>query len=256
MQALGGQVLDRSYRAFISVSWVLIVFLCVVLAAFYLVYLNACTALYNIALLLLMCLLIIITISTGIAAALTAKIYCMKRAGRLEAAVLAPAIRFLAPLIMFVSAYMRVDGDCVRKFFIESNNILVSSLGRKYRAGELLVLLPHCLQSTECNCRVTLNMENCKECGKCDIGSLKALTRDKGINAAVVTGGTAARNIVKDWSPKAIVSVACERDLYSGIMDVLPIPSLGVLNERPNGPCNNTKVDVKRLENCINKLIE
>lgn len=247
--------MDKSYRAFIFVSCMLTAFLCAVLAAFYLVYMNAYAALYNIALLLLMCLLIIITVLTLIAVVLTAKIYVVKRAGRMEAAVLAPAIRFLAPLIMFVSAYMRVDGDCVRRFFIESNNILVGSLRRKYHAGELLMLLPHCLQSPECNCRVTLNMENCKECGRCDIGRLKALARDKGINAAVVTGGTAARNIVKDWNPKAIVSVACERDLYSGIMDVLPIPSLGVLNERPNGPCNNTRVDVKRLKDCINILI-
>ncbi|WP_279378941.1 DUF116 domain-containing protein [Acetivibrio straminisolvens] len=71
----------------------------------------------------------------------------------------------------------------------------------------------------------------------------------------MVTGGTAARNIVSKIRPKIIVSVACERDLSSGIADVGSIPVIGIINDRPNGPCYNTNVDVnalkKKLENII-----
>ena len=57
--------------------------------------------------------------------------------------------------------------------------------------------------------------------------------------------------MVKQARPKAIVAVACERDLTSGIQDVFPLPVLGVLNERPFGPCFNTKVDINKLEAAI-----
>ena len=40
------------------------------------------------------------------------------------------------------------------------------------------------------------------------------------------------------------MAVACERDLTSGIQDSYPIPVIGVLNERPFGPCRNTRVDL------------
>ena len=67
----------------------------------------------------------------------------------------------------------------------------------------------------------------------------------------VATGGTLARQMVKEIRPKAIIAVACERDLTSGIQDVFPLPVIGVLNERPFGPCFNTRVDIKKVEAAI-----
>ena len=55
--------------------------------------------------------------------------------------------------------------------------------------------------------------------------------------------------------PKAIVAIACERDLASGMADVFPIPVIGVLNERPNGPCCNTTVDPERVRAVVEQLI-
>ena len=47
-----------------------------------------------------------------------------------------------------------------------------------------------------------------------------------------------------------------ERDLTSGIQDVFPLPVLGVLNERPFGPCFNTRVDINKLEAAILAFME
>ena len=51
------------------------------------------------------------------------------------------------------------------------------------------------------------------------------------------------------------MAIACERDLTSGIQDVYPLPAVGVMNLRPNGPCFNTHVDLdefrRELENII-----
>jgi hypothetical protein len=57
--------------------------------------------------------------------------------------------------------------------------------------------------------------------------------------------------MVMQARPKAIVAVACERDLTSGIQDVFPVPVLGVFNERPFGPCFNTRVDMEKVEAAI-----
>ena len=72
----------------------------------------------------------------------------------------------------------------------------------------------------------------------------------------VATGGTLARQMVKEIRPKAIIAVACERDLTSGIQDVFPLPVIGVLNERPFGPCFNTRVDIKKVEAAILDILD
>ena len=76
-----------------------------------------------------------------------------------------------------------------------------------------------------------------------------------GCKFVVVTGGTLARLMIKNIRPKAIVAIACERDLVSGMNDVFPIPVVGVLNERPCGPCCNTRVDTDRIKEVVEKLI-
>jgi hypothetical protein len=76
------------------------------------------------------------------------------------------------------------------------------------------------------------------------------------VKIAVATGGTLARRIIVDNRPEAIVAVACELDLTSGIQDSYPIPVIGILNERPNGPCINTKVDIEKVKDAILDFIE
>jgi len=49
--------------------------------------------------------------------------------------------------------------------------------------------------------------------------------------------------------------VACERDLSSGIADVGRIPVIGIVNDRPNGPCYNTNVDVDAIRNKLESII-
>ncbi|MGI6559076.1 MAG: DUF116 domain-containing protein [Limnochordia bacterium] len=45
------------------------------------------------------------------------------------------------------------------------------------------------------------------------------------------TGGTRARQLVKELKPKGVVAIACERDLASGIQDTRPLKVLGVTND-------------------------
>ena len=68
---------------------------------------------------------------------------------------------------------------------------------------------------------------------------------------AVATGGTLARRVIGEVRPLAIIAVACETDLTSGIQDSYPLPVYGVLNERPHGPCRDTTVNLDRVREAI-----
>ena len=102
---------------------------------------------------------------------------------------------------------------------------------------------------------MTRDISNCHQCGRCGVGQLLALSQKYGVHVAIATGGTLARQAVKKARPKAILAVACERDLTSGIQDVFPLPVIGVLNERPNGPCFNTRADMGKIEEAIRSFI-
>jgi hypothetical protein len=144
-----------------------------------------------------------------------------------------------------------VSKERVKQSFIELNNHLVRSNNHRIRPDRLLILLPHCIQDFDCQIKITGNIKNCKGCGKCEIKELLELSEQYQVKIAVATGGTLARRIIVENRPEAIVAVACELDLTSGIQDSYPIPVIGILNERPNGPCINTKADIQKVRNAI-----
>ena len=55
--------------------------------------------------------------------------------------------------------------------------------------------------------------------------------------------------------PKLVLAVACERDLTSGIKDCYPLPVIGILNDRPFGPCFNTTVDVRKIDDALSQIL-
>lgn len=140
--------------------------------------------------------------------------------------------------------------------FIALHNLLVGSgsvaIGS---SGELLVLIPVCLQRTECRRRVSIDVDNCARCGKCQIDDFLRLRDTYGCMLRVCTGGTAARRFIQELRPRAVLAVACERDLTSGIKDVGTLPVVAVANERPNGPCRDTCVDMRAVENGVRQFL-
>jgi hypothetical protein len=160
-------------------------------------------------------------------------------------------VRILFPLALMIGRLLRISPDAVRGSFIAMNNALVRASARLARGESLLLLLPHCLQNFDCPHRVTSEVRNCRLCGKCEISELIGLCDKYGVEISIATGGTLARRVIVETKPGAIVGVACERDLTSGIQDAYPIPVIGVLNERPYGPCRNTRVDLGKVEEAV-----
>lgn len=166
------------------------------------------------------------------------------------------AINLFSPLIVKIGKFVDLEKEDIEHSFIEVNNQLVRNKNIAVTPERLLILLPHCLQKASCPHKITINITNCQRCGGCKIGSLIELAEEFKIRLAIVTGGTAARKVIEKVRPKAVVAVACERDLISGIQDAYPLPVLGVLNERPQGPCYNTIVSLSQVRESINCLLK
>ena len=164
-------------------------------------------------------------------------------------------INMLFPLAVRLGKVFGISRRRLEGSFIAVSNLLFNRMGIRVPADRLLVVTPHCLQLASCPHKITRDPENCKRCGGCDIGALVTLSHEMGFHFFVATGGTLARQIVYKTRPKAVLAIACERDLMSGIQDVYPLPAVGVLNIRPNGPCYNTHVDMAEVRAQLEKII-
>ncbi|HZJ76909.1 MAG TPA: DUF116 domain-containing protein [Oscillospiraceae bacterium] len=174
---------------------------------------------------------------------------------KISGKLLGPSLAIIYPGMLFLGKLLKYDKNFIRKVFIELNNKLVAINKYSIEGNDILILIPHCIQKTFCPHRITINIENCKRCGKCNVGDLIRFKEKFGTNVRVVTGGTLARKVVKDLKPKAIVAIACERDLISGLHDVRNLPVIAITNRRPEGPCINTSVNIDEVEKAIKHFL-
>lgn len=161
------------------------------------------------------------------------------------------ALNIFFPFALALGHFAHIEKDRIKNSFIEVNNFLVRSKAQQLLPEQVLLLAPHCLQKSDCPHKITYDLNNCRRCGGCSVQDLLNLRNKYGINVGMATGGTLARKFVRQYRPHAIVAIACERDLTSGIKDSNPIPVLGVTNERPCGPCLDTEVELPKVEEAI-----
>lgn len=160
-------------------------------------------------------------------------------------------ITLLFPIATTLGQLVGINKVLLRTSFVKVNNTLTIAQSKRIKGNRILILLPHCIQIDVCNRKITSDLHNCVQCGRCPVGDLLKMEEKYKIKIEIVNGGTLARKRVAEFRPSGIVAVACERDLTSGIQDVYPIPVYGVLNDRPNGPCVNTCVDMNLVEEAI-----
>ncbi|WP_243544486.1 DUF116 domain-containing protein [Pseudodesulfovibrio tunisiensis] len=164
-------------------------------------------------------------------------------------------VKLFLPLMVLLGRAFGISKPAILLSFVSVNNELVLAEAGKYLPEDILLLMPHCLQNSRCNRRLTYDINNCKRCGKCPIAGLLDLHDKYGVHLAIATGGTVARRIVVQLRPRMIIAVACYRDLSSGIQDTYPLPVYGVLNERPHGPCLDTTVSIEELEKALHRFL-
>ncbi len=163
-------------------------------------------------------------------------------------------VNLLFPIVTYIASMLKISKDEMRRVYIKLNNEYIYSGKYNFNAEDIIILIPHCVQNNSCKLKITNDIDNCNRCGLCSVKDLVELKDKQNVKVFVATGGTLARKIIVDNKPKAVIAVACERDLTSGVQDVSKIPVLGVFNKRPNGPCFNTGIDIEDVENAIKFL--
>lgn len=156
--------------------------------------------------------------------------------------------------VIFIASSIGIPKNEMRKIYVKLNNSYIYSNKYNFNPEDIMILIPHCVQKNSCKLKVTNKIENCAKCGLCNVSDLVKLKEKTGINIFIATGGTLARKVIIENKPKAVIAVACERDLTSGIQDMKHIPVLGIFNKRPNGPCVDTFIDIHEVEDAINFL--
>lgn len=165
-------------------------------------------------------------------------------------------IKWLYPPLLQMSRWFDVDKDDIRRAYTRLNNQVLLSRQQQYESHEVLIVTPHCLQQSTCGIKITSDITQCQACGACNVSELLDLQRRYGVETVVVTGGTLARKSIKDKHPALVIAIACERDLMSGLMDVRQVPVFALINERPEGPCRNTRVNITEVEQVLNRFLK
>lgn len=160
----------------------------------------------------------------------------------LRAPLLPEKLAERGPLLFVMRRISRLSGYAGRRDWVENAsvkvyNALALSRSRKVTGGELLLLIPRCLAK--------------------DIleGILSVAGKYK-IPVFVATRGQLARRVIRERQPRAVVAVACERDMVSGLHDVAgKVPVLGLTLTLPSGPCKDTRVDLGQLEEWVKAYV-
>ncbi|MCD6416140.1 MAG: DUF116 domain-containing protein [Planctomycetes bacterium] len=134
-------------------------------------------------------------------------------------------------------------------------NFLTRVRRPRCKPEELLILLPSCMQNSECRQKITNDTAECLRCGRCKVKDMLELQEKYGAQCAVATGGRIALELASRSDVKGIVAVACEKEAEEGMKAVFPKPALAIINIRPHGPCKDTDVDVEEVEAAIRLLL-
>lgn len=120
---------------------------------------------------------------------------------------------------------------------------------------DIILCLPHCLRRTE-TCKATYDKEaglQCKRCNPdCAINRILDAAERRGIEHICVSpGGRMVINYLKSHPGKAIIAVACPKEIEEGVgilkdLNMLERCILCTVNLTKDG-CVNTEVDVDEV---------
>ena len=144
----------------------------------------------------------------------------------------------------------------LKQLLIRFNNFLTRRRRVRVAPENLLLLLPHCLQWSDCKENIARDVANCKRCGKCRVKEMVELTEKYGIRCVVASGGRQATSEVRRKETRAVVAVACDKELTAGILATVPKPVVAVGNAMPCGACQNTTVDPFEVEAAIRSVLK
>ncbi len=138
-----------------------------------------------------------------------------------------------------------VDAKIVDQIGVEVRNKVNEKFYKKIDPQDKIVVLPHCLRSTDCEAKLEASGLVCKDCNRCVIGVIKTKAEEKGFKVFIIPGSTFLKKILEKNNFKAVLGVACYQDLNLAMMKLSKFSCQGVPLLKDG--CINTKVDVKSV---------
>ena len=112
--------------------------------------------------------------------------------------------------------HSHLSDDDTRNLFQKINTVFrqrVLALDRR----DICLFLPHCLRSRNCPASSDDEGVHCEKCGQCLISTLISKAEDYGFLVFCVPGGSLLENLVIKYRPKAIIGVACNKEIMLGL---------------------------------------
>lgn len=126
-----------------------------------------------------------------------------------------------------------ISKDRLGYSLVEIHNILSAHRRRIESNGRILCLAPRCIERS-------------------NIEEIRAIIAAYDCDFYVAPNGALARQKIAQLRPAAIIGIACERDLVTGIRDVgYRLPVIGIANKRPLGPCKGAFINLDELRDAI-----
>ncbi|MGH7498208.1 MAG: DUF116 domain-containing protein [Gemmatimonadales bacterium] len=157
-------------------------------------------------------------------------------------ALLPESLAERGPLLSLMRHTSGIAGRFGRRDWVENASVKVYNAlallrGRKVGKGELLLLIPRCLS-------------------KETLDGVLGIAGKYGVPVFVATRGQLARRVIRERRPRAVVAVACERDMVSGLHDVAgKVPVLGLTMTLPSGPCKDALLNLGQLEDWVRAYV-
>lgn len=144
--------------------------------------------------------------------------------------------------------YLGIKPENVDRLYVELKNSMHRDRFSRHSPESKAVFLPQCLRNNAtCKARLGEMGWECVKCSghkDCKVFAIKERAQERGYRVFIVPGGSLVFKIIKELKPKAVLGVACIKELVMAA-DELKIPIQCVLLSRDG--CVNTDVDLDEV---------
>ena len=125
--------------------------------------------------------------------------------------------------------------------------------------NERIILFPQCLRHPDCEANQDEWGYKCVDCGRCGISRIKNLAEELGYGNStqgvfIVRGGSVIELIFEAFNPKAVIGVACNKEVFLGnlVCEKHGVVTQSIFLTREG--CYNTDVNFKQVEKFVQAI--
>jgi uncharacterized protein len=143
-----------------------------------------------------------------------------------------------------------ISPENIDHLYIELRNEIMKGEFEEIKSKYKLVFLPQCLRkSSKCKAKLGEDGFECVGCSTdCKAGEIKRLGETEGYKVFIVPGGSMVGKLIKKYEPKAVVGVACIKELVMALEEIkAPLRAI----ELSKDGCVETDVETLKVKEAL-----